>query len=353
MVLGRLPLMLVAASFSAAIGGNAFAQSEADRAQARDLGEQGYAAMQAHDYAKAAELFQRADSLYHAPTLLLGLARAEGQLGKYVESWEHYHRIVLEGAPQNAPAAIRNAVESAKKEMAQVEGHRARLTITIKGPAQPSVTLDGATLPTAALGVERPVNPGQHVAHVTAQGWTEQEKRFAVADGGNSAVTIELQPAPASDQAQAAVAPATPSAPATTGTPAPTGGPTTNDAGRAHASSGSGRKTLAWTGIAVGGAGIVAGLVTGGLAMGSRSSASSSPCANGPCDSGALASYQSDRNNFYSLAQISTIAFIAGGVLGGAGVVLLVTSPSAEHSTSTAWVTPFVGPTQAGVTGRF
>jgi hypothetical protein len=335
----RILAAVAAISFHLASSGHAAAQTAGDRAQARELGEMGYAALEAKDYARAAELFARAEALYHAPTLLLGLARAEAHLGRFVESWEHYHRVVLEGAPAGAPKAIRESIDSAKQEMDAVAAHRARLTLHVKGATASSVTLDGAQIPPAALGTQRLVNPGAHVVHVSAQG-AEQDKRFEIADGGELQVTIDLG--------------APPSAPLSTSTPTPatTGTATAPGPEQPSAPPKSSRKTLAWIGIAGGGAGIVTGLVTGGIAMSKRSSAASNPCASSPCAASDLSTYNSDRDAFHSMGTISTIAFIAGGVLGTAGVYLLVTSPKEAPPTS-AWVAPYVSPTAAGITGAF
>ena len=64
----------------------AHAQSAADRATARELGNDGQSALDKKDYATAEDRFRRAEALFHAPTLLLGYARAEVGLGKVVNA---------------------------------------------------------------------------------------------------------------------------------------------------------------------------------------------------------------------------------------------------------------------------
>jgi hypothetical protein len=334
----------------------AMAQSDADRAQARDLGQQAYAAMDAKDYAKAADLFRRADALYHAPTILLGLARAEVHLGKYVEASEHYRRIALEGAPPGAPQPIRDAVDAAKKELTDAEAHRAKATINVKGPDQPNVTMDGAPISMAALGVERLVNPGPHAVHVTATGWKDADQSFTVSAGGTAQVTMLMEAAAAAAPAAVPAAPAAPVTGPTSSTATPsTGGDQATAPDTTAAPSGGPWKTLGWIGIGVGGAGIVVGAVTGALASSKKSTASGSPCASGPCAQSDLTTYQSDRDSYYTMGTISTIGFIAGGVLAAGGAALLLFGPHGEQSApaAAAWVSPFVGPGSAGVTGRF
>src|SRR3954447_24828622 len=76
---------------------------DADRATARELAEQGKEALDRRDFAVAEDRFRRADALIHAPTLLLGLARAEAGLGKFLAAQESYERILREGAAAGSP----------------------------------------------------------------------------------------------------------------------------------------------------------------------------------------------------------------------------------------------------------
>src|SRR5277367_6697243 len=94
--------------------------SSADRLTARALGLAGGEALEAKDYATAAECYTRAEALFHAPTLLLGLARAQVGLGKLVDAVETYQRVVMEPVPPNAPPVFAEAVASAEKELAAV-----------------------------------------------------------------------------------------------------------------------------------------------------------------------------------------------------------------------------------------
>ena len=63
------------------------------------------------------------------------------------------------------------AVEAAKAEAGAVQARIASVTIAVAGPENPRVTLDDQRVPVAALGVKRPVDPGDHVVKATADGW--------------------------------------------------------------------------------------------------------------------------------------------------------------------------------------
>src|SRR5690242_12546885 len=87
-------LVLTAFVTTTALPRGAFAQSDADKATARELGKEGQAALDKKDFKTAEDRFKRAEALFHAPTLALGLARAYTANGKYVAAQETYNRII-------------------------------------------------------------------------------------------------------------------------------------------------------------------------------------------------------------------------------------------------------------------
>ncbi len=102
-------IFLVSAVASSAVPARA-EPTDADRATARALAREGFEAQKHQQYALAAERFERADALVHAPTLLLGLARAQAGLDRLVEANETYRRILREPTGPGAPAAFAKAV---------------------------------------------------------------------------------------------------------------------------------------------------------------------------------------------------------------------------------------------------
>jgi hypothetical protein len=125
------------------------------------------------------------------------------------------------------------------------------------------------------------------------------------------------------------------------------------------AKSGGSNKTLAIVALGVGGVGIVVGAVTGFLAIGKHSDLADA-CPGGKCTS----DKQSDIDSYKTMGTISTVGFIVGVVGLGAGAVLWFTAPKESASAGAPkWatikpakdvtMTPFVGPTSAGVTGSF
>jgi len=333
------------------------AQSDADRATARELGQQGERALFAKDYKKAEDRFRRADQLVHAPTLELGLARALAGEGKYVEAQETYNRIVRQGVAPGAPAAFEHALEDAKKEVGTVSPKIGGVTITVSasgGGDVPgaSVVLDDAPVNTASLGVRRLVDPGAHVLRATAAGYKPAELRFSVPEGGSvtEALTLDKDlsaPAPATVPAGASATPAN-AAPATAG-PAAATTPEQPQAASGH------KSILPWVAFGLGGAGLALGAVTGAMAMGKHSDLATA-CNAGP--SSCPSTQQSNIDSYHTMGLLSTVGFVVGGVGVAAGAVLLLMQPKAESAPAAAQpaalrVTPVVGPGSIGAVGTF
>jgi hypothetical protein len=86
---------------------------------------------------------------------------------------------------------------------------------------------------------------------------------------------------------------------------------------------------IGWTAIGVGGASLILGAVMGGLAMGKHGELSDN------CPGGACASDQQDTlDSFRTFGLVSTIGFIAGGVLAAGGVVILLVAPSGDSASA-------------------
>jgi hypothetical protein len=301
------------------------AQDNDPRSQARELGKKGQDAFDAKNFKESEDDFRRADALFHAPTLVLGLARALAGEGKVVEAWEAYHQIILEAVTTTAPFA--RALEEAKTEITAVEGKRARVTITVTGTDQAHVTLDDAPIKNESLGVERFVNPGQHTVKVAAAGFKDASRDFTLAEGGAQAVPVALE----RDTTQPV---------ADTGGSG-TGHPLTGDTG------GKPNRIPAIIGFGVGGAGLILGGITGALALGKHGTLHDE-CTGSVCPQSA----SSDLSGYHTMGTLSTVGFIVGGVGVAAGAVLLFVTPK-THESATGWVSPYVGPGSVGAVGRF
>jgi hypothetical protein len=310
--------------------------SAADRATARTLAQEGYVALRDKDYATAADRFGRAEALVHAPTLLRDLARAQVGLGKLVDAHENYSLIIREGVAPDAPQPWVQALADAKAEIVAIPPRLPWVTITVTGPSDPTVTIDGVTISSASLGVKRPADPGQHEIRASAKGYYTAKKSVVLKEGESVNIAFDLEDAPVD----------TPPEPEEIG---PVQQPDTQ-------AEPTWRKPAIISAFAVGGAGLALGGVTGMLAIRKHSKLSAT-CPDGTC----FREQQDDLDQYHTFGKLSTIGFIAGGVGAATGVVLLLVKPPSASASgkltaktrSALQLTPFVGLAGAGVEGSF
>jgi hypothetical protein len=317
--------------------------SDADRATARTLAQQGQDALERKDYTTAADRFARAESIVHVPTLALGLARAQVGLFKWVSAVELYNKILHEGMPAGAPAAIVKAHKDARAELDALEPRLPAVIIQLKGAPAATITVDGTQVPSAALGVNRPVDPGPHVIRAEAPGFATLEINVSLAERKIETVVLELKPSkegPKVEGPPVVKPPATPIKPPVTPTP-PVTPPAT-------ASKGSLRRTIGFASLGVGAAGLVVGAATGGLAL-SKHGSLAKTCPDGHCRGRVP---QADIDGYHTVATVSTAGFIAGGVLAATGVVLVITAPKPKPASEVS-IVPVLGLGRAALEGTF
>jgi hypothetical protein len=336
---------LLGALFTLGTVAPAAAQDQAENvAAARTLGIQGVQLADAGNCKEAIEKLSRAESLYHAPTILGRLGECQVNVGQIVLGTENLNRVVREQLPANAPKAFKDAQLRARKALDAALPRIGHLTVSVQvePPTTPvSVTVSGAAVPTALLGVERPTDPGTHEVVATADGYLPAKTSVALAEGGRQSITLTLSPDP---NAVKAAAPAEPApAPVVPVTPPPP----------AAARAGGSSKTLAFVLLGVGGAGIVTGSITGLFAIDKKNGLD---CPRNRCSG----SDADDLDSAKTLALVSTIGFGVGIASAAAGTVLLLTSSgSSETHASTlsekkrVSFTPYLGVANAGVTGSF
>jgi hypothetical protein len=312
--------------------------SAADRATARTLAQEGYVALRDKDYATAADRFGRAAALVHAPTLLRDLARAQVGLGKLVDAHENYSLIIREGVAPDAPQPWVQALADAKAEIVSIPPRLPWVTITVTGPSDPTVTIDGVSISSASLGVKRPADPGKHEIRAAAKGYYTAKKTVVLNEGESVNIAFELEEAP----------PDAPPEPEETGPVQPSEAPVEP----------AWRTPAIISAFAVGGAGLALGGVTGILAIRKHGKLSTA-CSNGTCGR----EQEAELDSYHTLGTLSTIGFVAGGVGAAAGVVLLLVKPQSMNASATGKssskprsainVAPFVGLASAGVEGTF
>jgi hypothetical protein len=283
----------------------------ATRSAGRKLALDGIALFQAGHAAEASQKLEKAYELLQVPSIALWSARALEARGLLVEASERYRMASgLTGFKGDQQVQLQ-AKKDAAHELDQLLPRIPSLVIDIvRGSAEvPEITLDGKPVPPVLFGEEQPVNPGTHEIKVGA-GARATLRRVALNESDKKRESLDVSGSQASGHQATATPAAAISTPAVDDTP----------------SSGvSSRKTLAYVALAAGGASLAVGGVTGALALGKHSSLAD----NGSCQGDLCLTSQRDAvESLDTLRTVSSIGFIAGGVLAATGLVLLLTDKS-------------------------
>jgi hypothetical protein len=325
--------VLLAAAICAGAADAGAEEDAATRAAARKLAEDGVAALQAGDGAKAVDKLDKAFRTLRVPSIALWSGRALVKHGQLVEAAER----LLEATrlPVSGDTTVQEQAKAdAAKELEQLRPRIPNLVIRVEGGADVTVSLDGSDVPASLLGEDRPINPGAHQL-IGRRGNQQQKQDISITEGERKEVTLRLDTVTTSPAAR-------PPAPAT---------PTSSTS--AAGSSGGGSRTLAFVALGLGGAGLVLGGVTGALALSKKSSLDDDTehCRNDQC----VYAVEDDVGSLRTFRNVSTVGFIAGGALAATGVVLLVTqkSPSSTGQRAASQLAFSLGPRSVQMRGSF
>ena len=191
----RALLALTACSLALALCPGALAQSDADKATARKLAQQGIALKTEGKFQEALDKLSRAQGIFDAPTHLLLIAQCQVALGKLVEGAETYRRLMRRKLGSDAPTAFHQAKKRAAAELDQVEPRipKLRLALLPEGVHGYEVRIDGEKVPAAVVGVERLANPGHHVVEVFAPGYKSAQVQVQLDEGQVLPVELKLE----------------------------------------------------------------------------------------------------------------------------------------------------------------
>ena len=295
-------------------------------------------------YAEALDRFQRAESLVHAPTHLLYIARTQVKLGQLIEASETYLKVTREVLPPDAPRAFVDAQASAAQEAKELDARIPTLLIRVEGngASDATVTMDGTPLPAAMIGIAAPINPGTHALRAVGKDGTSAELRVKLSPGSRETVVLQLraaEPTPAPGAAPAA-------APAAATSPAP-GGETAPP--RSGLELG---KVLGWIGVGVGVAGLAVGTAFVAVNRTKRTDADAM-CSSTGCPLSSRTQIESLDQQADDAATGAWVGYVAGGALLATGLVLLFTSGEAKKKDAPSGLHPWIGAGAAGVAGEF
>jgi hypothetical protein len=186
----RNALAAAAATFSLAARAGAPPQSGA----AELLDSQATSLMEEHRYAEACPKLAESDRIKPGTGVLLRLALCYELSGRTASAWSAFR----EAAARARKAGDAPIADLASRRADGLEPRLAKLVVHLPpddDPAGIDVRLDGTPLPTSALGVDVPIDPGRHTVKAAAAGRRPFATTFAAdARGGTTSVAVDLPP---------------------------------------------------------------------------------------------------------------------------------------------------------------
>lgn len=319
------------------------AASAADKATAEVLFHEGTKLLAQNKLAEACPKLAESLRLDTGIGTMLYLAECWERSGRTASAWAQFREA------QAVAGRLKDPREKVARSRAdQLEPRLARLTVVVpQGSEAPElvVTRDGTALGRATWGIETPVDPGKHVLRAAAPGRVAWETTIDIVEAGARERIVlpplaEERPAPAPESKAPAPAPAAPS--------------------RAEVDTKDASKLPTQRLVALGVAGV--GVIGVGLGafFGLRASSTIGD-ANALCDERfCTAEGLSLRDDAKTQANVSTVAFVAGGAALAGAAALWFTAPKpalrARARAQTAFVlVPRVSTTgvEIGASARF
>jgi hypothetical protein len=298
-----------------------------DLASARALFKEGRALREQGDLPKALEKLRAAHALGQTPITGLELARTYVLVGKLVDAREVSLGVARLPVASDETGRSDSARAEAAKLATSLEPRLAKLIVTVTGmPAlsAASVSVDGETIPVAAIGEPRSADPGVHVAVLTLPGGGEVKTQVEVKEGEAREVVLDAASA-------TSTAPPPPPPPPVIAPPEPP--PRHTDA-------------ILVTGATVGGLGLLFGASFGVATFVTKGSLESD-CPGGRCGPAHCAGLTTAQNQ----ATGATIGFVVAGA-GAAAVILdLIFAPKKDPEK--AAIVPELGAGWVGAHGSF
>jgi hypothetical protein len=294
-----------------------YAQAAQDKAAAEVLFEEGKTLMREKKYGAACPKFVESNRLDAGLGTSLWLADCYEKNGQTASAWGQF-REAAEIATKQHDSREKVARDRANR----LEPTLAKMTILV-GPsaavAGMVVQRDGVNVGQALWGEEVPVDPGPHKVSATAPHKRPWETTITVRAGAhNTEVPVpSLEDTPEPPPPPAPVPPA-PDLEASAPTPP-----------LAPERSGTVQKAIGGAILGLGVVGLGFGTYFGISALVDNNNSKTNGCMP---DNMCTAQGTQDRNSALSAAKGSTIAFIAGGVLSTAALVVVLTAPSGRAS---------------------
>ena len=311
----------------------------ADKETARTLMSEARQKRDANDLKAALRAFQAADAIMHVPTTSYEVAKTQSMLGLLVEARDAALTIARTPVKPGEPAPFAEARASAQKLADELEGRIPSIRVVVKNADNVAVTIDGETLPAVAIGLPRRLDPGSH-AVIAKAGSNERRINVQVLEREAKEVPIDFGEAAPQNNNNA--------------NNASNNGSNTSNTSTSTSTTADGPHKSPWlavgiTGLAVGGVGLAIGAVTGTMSLTQTNDIIKNSCGG---TSSCPASAQPAIANARTLATVSDVTFIAGGVIAAAGLVFIVVAATSKSPTTTS-AELRLGPGSLMLSGRF
>ncbi|MDC0740699.1 hypothetical protein [Polyangium mundeleinium] len=168
--------------------------SAASRQTARTLLLEGRELLESGDARAALAKFRAAHEIMGVPTTGLDVAKALEALGQLIEARAMAYEVTQMPLPPNAPAAFTNAQAAGEQAVEALDSRIPSLMLRIEGAPREAVrvTVDGETIPAAALTMALARNPGSHEIVMTAPGYRTVRRSVVLKDGVLAAVEVPI-----------------------------------------------------------------------------------------------------------------------------------------------------------------
>ena len=300
-------LLLGAAPAAAQTGGPAPAVDSHTRTAARTLAAQGAEAFENQEYLVALDLFQRAGALIPAPTIVLMEARTLVELRRWVEAADKYSAVKHMQSSEEANSVFQMAVQAADDELSALRQRIPLLNVRVQqdhGSEPVEVWIDGRLLPKPLIGVDNPLDPGNHRVEVRQPSREPIVREVMLREADRQQLVIEPE--------REAPPPVLVS---------PQMDPVTSDTAPAPVQS---TGTLGWVVLGSGAVATLIGTGTGVYALNKKSEL------DDVCTPGCPASYEDEIDTFRRYRTISYLTFGLGAAgLAWGGYLLLAGTPEA------------------------
>jgi hypothetical protein len=321
-----LATTLLASAALSTVSTPARAQASAqDSAVAQSLYDQGRKLAAQNNYAEACPKLEESERLDPTAVTQFWLADCYEHAGRTASAWSSFLDLAATARRTGGPKAEERE-KVAKDRANAIAPKLTQLAISVPDAVKvPGLVIkrDGEAVHSGQWGSPVPVDPGNHTIEASAPGkltWTKTED----VEGVGQTVTIQVDPL--------GDTPIQVTAPAQGGAQSPGAQhEVVNVPPKAEPARSSPLKTVGLVVGAVGIVGLGVGGVFGGLAISKNSSANSGHCGTAfggtdNCDATGL----SLRHDAVHFGNVSTISFIAGGVLAVGGATLWLFAPSSS-----------------------